>query len=179
MSDRKHTEQEHLNDSVETDAQDDLKKEIDTEDVAELEQRLEEVEEHNLRLQAEIQNMHKRHQRDREQWAKYRSQDLGKAILPVIDNLERALTIEPADDSARSIHEGVEMVLNSFEQALKSVGIEKIDCEGQPFDPNFHEAYTQLPAEDGQEGGMVVQVFENGYILKDRVLRAAKVAVSQ
>lgn len=146
--------------------------------ISELEQQIEDLTDQNLRLQAEIQNMHKRNQRDREQATKYRSQDLGRSILPVIDNLERALTIEPSDESAESLHDGIKMVLSSFETALKDVGIEKMDCLGKPFDPNFHEAYTQVPAEEGQESGLVVEIFESGYMLHDRILRAAKVAVS-
>lgn len=147
-------------------------------ELAQLRQELEELSEQNLRLQAEIQNMHKRNRRDREQATRYRSQDLGRAILPVIDNLERALSIEVTDESGQNLREGIEMVLQSFETALKEVGIEKMDCLGKPFDPNFQEAYTQLPAEEGQESGVVVEVFENGYTLHDRILRAAKVAVS-
>lgn len=152
--------------------------ESSSDEITQLQEELDELSEQNLRLQAEIQNMHKRHQRDRQQSTRYRSQDLGRAILPVIDNLERALTIEVTDETSKNLHEGIQMVLSSFETALKSEGIEKMDCLGQPFDPNFHEAYTQLPAEEGQESGIVVEVFENGYMLHDRILRAAKVAVS-
>ena len=71
------------------------------------------------------------------------------------------------------------MVLESFYRALTSVGIEEIEAEGKPFDPNFHEAYAQVPAEEGQESGVVAQVYEKGYKLHDRVLRAAKVTVTE
>ena len=147
--------------------------------ITELEQQLEEKEDQNLRLQAEIQNMRRRNQKEREIATRYRSQDLAKEILPVIDNLERALETEATDEAGRNLKEGIEMVLGSFYKALENTGVEEVEAEGQPFDPNFHEAYAQVPAEEGQESGMVAQVFEKGYKLYDRVLRAAKVTVTE
>lgn len=151
----------------------------ESEEVLELKKQLEELEDKNLRLQAEIQNMRRRHQKDRELSIRYRSQDLAKDILPVIDNLERALETEVTDEAGESLKQGIQMVLEGFQRALDANGIAVIDAEGEPFDPNFHEAYAQVPAEDGQESGVVAQVFEKGYKLHDRVLRAAKVTVTQ
>lgn len=148
-------------------------------EVAELKQKLEDLEDQNLRLQAEIQNMRRRNKKEREDAVRYRSQDLGKEILPVLDNLERALETEVSDEAGKSLKQGVEMVLESFYRAINSVGIEEVEAEGKPFDPNFHEAYAQVPAEEGQESGVVAQVFEKGYKLHDRVLRAAKVTVTE
>ncbi len=147
--------------------------------IAELEQKLEEQEDQNLRLQAEIQNMRRRNQKEREIATRYRSQDLAKEILPVIDNLERALETEATDEASKNLKQGINMVLDSFYKALEHAGVEEVEAEGQPFDPNFHEAYAQVPAEEGQESGMVAQVFEKGYKLHDRVLRAAKVTVTE
>ena len=148
-------------------------------EVAELKQKFEELEDQNLRLQAEIQNMSRRNKKEREAAVRYRSQDLGKEMLPVLDNLERALDTEVTDEAGESLKQGLEMVLESFYRALNSAGIEEIEAEGEPFDPNFHEAYAQVPAEDGQESGHVAQVYEKGYKLHDRVLRAAKVTVTE
>ena len=148
-------------------------------EVSELKQKLEELEDQNLRLQAEIQNMSRRNKKEREAAVRYRSQDLGKEMLPVLDNLERALDTEVTDEAGESLKQGLEMVLESFYRALNSAGIEEIEAEGEPFDPNFHEAYAQVPAEDGQESGHVAQVYEKGYKLHDRVLRAAKVTVTE
>lgn len=144
-----------------------------------LKQELSDTQDRYLRLQAELANIQKRNQRDRELATRYRSQDLAKQLLPALDNMERALTIQVEDEAGKNLKKGIEMVVESINVALKSEGIEVIDAEGQPFDPNFHEAYTQLPATDGQESGSVAQVFEKGYKLHDRVLRAAKVAVYQ
>ena len=148
-------------------------------EVSELKQKLEELEDQNLRLQAEIQNMSRRNKKEREAAVRYRSQDLGKEMLPVLDNLERALDTEVSDEAGKSLKQGLEMVLDSFYRALASAGIEEIKAEGEPFDPNFHEAYAQVPAEEGQESGHVAQVYEKGYKLHDRVLRAAKVTVTE
>lgn len=144
---------------------------------SELAQKIEELEDQNLRLQAELQNIIRRNKKDRELATRYRAQDLAKDILPVMDNLERAL--ENADDASESLKQGVQMVLDGFKRAFDANGIEVIDAEGQPFDPNFHEAYAQVPAEDGQDSNVVAQVYEKGYKLYDRVLRAAKVTVTQ
>lgn len=148
-------------------------------EVAELNKKIEELEEQNLRLQAEIQNMRRRNQIDRELLIRYRSQDLAKEILPVMDNLERALQTEVTDEAGQNLKQGVEMVLESFKRALSAVGVEEIEAVGQPFDPNVHEAVAQVPAGEGQESGVVGQVYEKGYILHDRVLRAAKVTVTE
>jgi molecular chaperone GrpE len=94
-----------------------------------------------------------------------------------LDNLERALAIEVEDEAGKNLKKGIEMVVESLNQALKAEGIEIIDPLGEPFDPNMHEAYTQVPADNDQESGTVAQVFEKGYKLHERVLRAAKVAV--
>lgn len=148
-------------------------------EVAELKQKMDEMEDQNLRLQAEIQNMRRRNQKERETASRYRSQDLAKEILPVIDNLERAVDIEVTEEAGKNLKQGIEMVLESFYRALESVGVEEVEAEGKPFDPNFHEAYAQVPAEDGQESGVVAQVYEKGYKLHERVLRAAKVTVTE
>lgn len=153
--------------------------EIEVDEVAELQEKIEELEDQSLRLQAEIQNMRRRNQKDREQAARYRSQDLAKEILPAMDNLERALEIEVTDEAGQSLKQGIEMVLASFERALTASNVEEIEAEGKVFDPNFHEALAQVPAEEGQESGIVTEVYEKGYKLHDRVLRAAKVIVTE
>lgn len=151
---------------------------VEESEISALNKKIEELEDQNLRLQAELQNIIRRNKKDRELSTRYRSQDLAKDILPVIDNLERALAAEDSDASEGLI-QGVQMVLDGFKRALEGNGIEVIDAEGQPFDPNFHEAYAQVPAVDGQASGVVAQVYEKGYKLHDRVLRAAKVTVTE
>lgn len=175
-----HKKDFHEEESTEKKSVDEASENEDSsEEIVELKEKLDELEDQNLRLQAEIQNMHRRNKKEREDLIKYRSQDLAKEILPVVDNLERALETEVSDEAGESLKQGVNMVLESLSRALEAKDIEVIDAQGQPFDPNFHEAYAQVPAEEGQESGVVAQVYEKGYKLHDRVLRAAKVTVTQ
>lgn len=167
-------ENENLEEEIASETESSLEQEV-----IDLKQKQEELEDQNLRLQAEIQNMRRRNKNEREAAVRYRSQDLAKEILPVLDNLERALETEVTDAAGESLKHGVELVLASFYRALDAVNVKEIEAEGQPFDPNFHEAYAQVPAQDGQESGMVAQVYEKGYKLHDRVLRAAKVTVTE
>lgn len=141
-------------------------------------QELDEMTDRYLRLQAELANIQKRNQRERQDLLRYKSQSLAQELVPVLDNLERALTIEADTEAGQNLKKGIEMVYKSFLQAFEKEGIEIIDPLGEPFDPNYHEAYTQVPANEGQESNEVAQVFEKGYKLHDRVLRAAKVSVT-
>ncbi|MDN6161266.1 MAG: nucleotide exchange factor GrpE [Atopostipes sp.] len=153
--------------------------EVEVDELTELEDEIKEVKDQNLRLQAEIQNMRRRNKINREESARYRSQDLAREILPVLDNLERALDTEVTDEAGNNLKNGVKMVLEGFNRALTAVNVEEIQAEGQTFDPNYHEAIAQVPAEEGQESGIVTEVYEKGYKLHDRVLRAAKVIVTE
>lgn len=150
----------------------------DQSEVTTLQAELDEMSDRYLRLQAEMANMRRRNQREKEDVLKYKSQSLAKELLPALDNLERALSIEVDTEAGQNLKKGIEMVYDSFLQAFASEGIEVINPVGEPFDPNIHEAYTQVPAEGDVESNTVAQVFEKGYKLKDRVLRAAKVSVT-
>lgn len=132
-----------------------------------------------IRTQAEMQNLQRRHKRDKEATLKFRAQALAKDIIPAIDNLERALQTEVDTTSAENFKKGVQMVLDSLQAALKQNNIEQVEALGKPFDPAVHEAVAQIPAPDGQESGEVIEVLEKGYTLHDRVLRAAKVVVAE
>ena len=99
--------------------------------------------------------------------------------MNVIDNLERAIASPSESEEAKNLKKGIEMVYEGFLYALKEEGIQEIEALNQPFDPNKHHAVQVIPAEEGQESDVVVQVFQKGYILKDRVLRPAMVIVSQ
>lgn len=132
-----------------------------------------------IRTQAEMQNLQRRHKRDKEATLKFRAQALAKDIIPAIDNLERALQTEVDTTSAENFKKGVQMVLDSLQAALKQNNIEQVEALGKPFDPTVHEAVAQIPASDGQESGEVIEVLEKGYTLHDRVLRAAKVVVAE
>lgn len=144
-----------------------------------LQQEVERLNDQVYRLSAEISNIQKRNAKERQDDAKYRSQSLAQNLLNVIDNLERAIASPSESEDAQNLKKGIEMVHESFLYALKEEGIEEIDALDQPFDPTLHHAVQTVPVEEGQEADKVVQVFQKGYKLKDRVLRPAMVIVSQ
>ena len=144
-----------------------------------LQQEVERLNDQVYRLSAEISNIQKRNAKERQDAAKYRSQSLAQNLLNVIDNLERAIASKSESEDAQNLKKGIEMVYESFLYALKEEGIEEINALDQPFDPTLHHAVQTVPVEEGQEADKVVQVFQKGYKLKDRVLRPAMVIVSQ
>lgn len=151
----------------------------EVDELAEAKAALEEMENKYLRVQAEMANIQKRNAKERQDAAKFRAQSLATELLPVIDNLERALAIEVTDEQGKSLKKGIEMVMETFNAALKNEGIEVINPLNEPFDPNFHQAIQTVPVEEGQASETVVQVFQKGYDLKGRVLRPAMVIVAQ
>ena len=148
-------------------------------EVDELKIKLDEMEDKFLRVSAELANIVQRNRNERELIQKYRSQDLGKKLLPVIDNLERAIAAEVTDEQSISLKKGVEMVLESLNVALKEEGIEEIPAKGEQFDPNIHQAVQIVPVSEGVEADTIVEVLQKGYKLQDRVLRASTVIVAQ
>ena len=148
-------------------------------EVDELKIKLDEMEDKFLRVSAELANIVQRNRNERELIQKYRSQDLGKKLLPVIDNLERAIVAEVTDEQSNSLKKGVEMVLESLNVALKEEGIEEIPAKCEQFDPNIHQAVHIVPVSEGVEADTIVEVLQKGYKLQDRVLRASLVIVAQ
>ena len=148
-------------------------------EVDELKIKLDEMEDKFLRVSAELANIVQRNRNERELIQKYRSQDLAKKLLPVIDNLERAIATEVTDEQSISLKKGVEMVLESLNVALKEEGIEEIPAKGERFDPNIHQAVQIVPVSEGVEADTIVEVLQKGYKLQDRVLRASMVIVAQ
>ena len=137
--------------------------------------RADEFEDKYLRTVAEMQNIQRRSNEERQTLQKYRSQDLAKAILPSLDNLERALAVEGLTEDVKR---GLEMVQESLIQALKEEGIEEIAAEdGSSFDHNLHMGIQTVPADDEHPADTIAQVFQKGYKLHERVLRPAMVVV--
>jgi len=127
----------------------------------------------------EIQNMTNRFNKERAQILKYDGHDLAKSILPVLDNLKRALAIEVVDDNGKQLKKGIQMVHDHLVKALNDHGITEIKADGETFDPTLHQAVQTVPVEEGQKPETVVNVLQAGYQLKDRVLRPAMVVVAQ
>lgn len=146
--------------------------------IAELETKLEDADNRYLRLQADFDNFRRRSRIELEASAKYRAQSVITDLLPAIDNFERAMKMEVENEQAKSLMQGVEMVYRSLLDALKNEGVEVIEAVGKEFDPHLHQAVMQ--AEDENYGSnIVVEEFQKGYMLKDRVIRPAMVKVNQ
>jgi molecular chaperone GrpE len=145
---------------------------------AELAAKLEEAENRILRMQADFENSRRRARLDLEATEKYKAQSLITELLPAIDNFERALKMEVDSDQAKSLLQGMEMVYRGLLDALKKEGAEQIEVVGKEFDPHLHQAIMQV--EDPNFGSnIVVEEFQKGYMLKDRVIRPAMVKVNQ
>src|SRR5215211_7738774 len=128
-----------------------------------------------LRSQAEFQNYRRRIERDSELTYVSLKGDIIKKVLPILDDLERALQNRSPEDAWAS---GIELVVRKFQNILESEGVKKIEAVGAEFDPNFHEAISHEPA-DGVQSGHVIGVVQNGYMIGERVIRPALVRVAQ
>lgn len=127
---------------------------------------------------ADAENLKKRLQGEADNVRKYRIQSFAMEILPVIDNLERALDVKIDDQNLKNYAKGFEMIYQQLVSILEKEGVKEIDAWNQPFDPNYHQALMQ-EANDEVESGVVLEVLQKGYMLKDRVLRATLVKVSE
>lgn len=131
-----------------------------------------------LRRQAEFENYRKRVERERsEAYQRARSEVLLE-LLPIVDNFERALSsLEKGDGEAAALRQGVELIHRQFNDALAKFGLEPVEAVGQTFDPHLHEAVTTEPTDEHEEN-TVIEEFERGYKIGDKLLRPAKVKVA-
>lgn len=135
---------------------------------------LSEVKEQLLRTMAEYDNFRKRSAREKEALRAEIVTNVTSKFLPVLDNLERALQTDCADENFKK---GVVMINDSFLETLKGLGVEEIASDGAPFDPNLHQAVQRVDAQD-KESGTVVQTFAKGYKIGEKVIRFAMVSVA-
>jgi len=172
--------------TVETEAKVDAEIEIEVEaedNVEVLEAKVEEKPAEDFKekyyyLAAEMQNMQRRFDKEKDNLHKYGSEKIIRDMLDVVDNLERTLNfIRPdKDEKIKNIVVGIEMIEKMFIESLGKHGLKQIDALGETFDPHFHEALAQQP-DEGKENNTILQVHQNGYALSDRVIRAAKVII--
>jgi len=144
-----------------------------------LEQELQEQKEKYLRLSADFDNYRKRTMKEKIDWSKQAGADIFAMILPVLDNLERAMkAVEEAKD-LDAVKEGMHLIYNMFNEYLGQQGVKEIEAMHQEFDTDVHDAVTKIPAPDKKLQGKVVDVIERGYFLNDKVLRYAKVVIGE
>ncbi|RRK11167.1 nucleotide exchange factor GrpE [Lactiplantibacillus garii] len=149
------------------------------EQIQSLKDQLDQKDDQLLRAQAEIVNMQNRNKKEQAAILKYDGQSLAKDVLPVLDNLERALATQADDEAAQQLKKGVEMVYGHLQDALKKHAVTEVPADGEKFDPNVHQAVQTVPADKDHPADTVVQVLQKGYLFKDRTLRAAMVVVAQ
>lgn len=130
-----------------------------------------------LRALAEVENIRKRSVREREEYLKYANVSMIKKLLPIIDDLHRAMEVAHTSRDFEAMSKGVEMTARSLDEVLKGEGVEVIESIGKPFDPQFHQALTVEPSDEHPENTIIEQL-QKGYIMHDRVIRPSLVKVS-
>ena len=147
--------------------------------IAKLQSDIERLNDRTLRAQADAQNIKRRAEQEMEKARKYALERFAGELLPVVDNLERALESASGDDEAiKPIAEGVELTLKSFQDVLRKFQVEPVDPVGEPFDPQRHQAMSLIDNPDA-EPNTVLAVMQKGYTLNERLLRPAMVVVSK
>ena len=157
----------------------------ETEEIEEVRKKLEQKEKeakenHDrlLRMAADFENFKKRAAKEKEEWIKFANEDLLKGILPFVDNLERAVSHSEKAADIQGLVDGVKLTVQQLLQTLKQFGVTSFESVGKPFDPTVHEAMLVVET-DQQKPNHVMQEFQKGFLLNDRLLRPATVSVSK
>lgn len=146
-------------------------------EVDRLESELQELKDKYLRLYAEFENYKKRTLREKIELMSSAAQDTMTALLPVLDDFDRAKKSADAEGSKEVFSEGVKLVYNKLYATLRQKGLKEMESDGQAFDPELHDAITEIPAPSEDLKGKIVDTIEKGYYLKDKIIRHAKVVV--
>lgn len=167
-----------LEDEVENDLIEKDPLEVKEEEIASLQDELSKAKTDIARAYADTDNMRKRLQKETDMAKKYRFQSAALELLPILDSMNLALANAPENDETKNFVKGFEMIRTQLENAMSNEGVKEIDALNKPFDHNTMQALMQEKV-DGVEPGIVVEVLQKGYMLKDRILRPALVKVSE
>ncbi len=140
---------------------------------------IEEQKDKYLRLSAEFDNYRKRTMKEKAELIKNGGEKAIAAILPILDDLERALANMQQADDVKAMYEGIDLIYQKFLKNLNQEGLEKMSPIGEAFDTDFHEAVALIPAQEEEQKGKVLDCVQTGYKLNDKVIRHAKVVVAQ
>lgn len=175
---KKNKKDKELNEEVPEKVEEVKKEEKDPKDleIEKLKTDLDKLKNDYTRVFADTENLKKRLEAEAITNKKYRIQSFALEMLPVIDNLERALAAK--DDKEDAFYKGVEMIYKQLMTSLKNEGLSEIECLDKEFDPNFMQS-IMVEKKEGTKANMVIEVLQKGYMLKDRVLRAALVKISE
>jgi len=137
----------------------------------------------NLRLLAEIENLRKRFDKEREDTFKYAVTEFANEIILVVDNFSRVMESissinKNSNDNVKPLIDGIDLIFKDFLKTLEKFDIKEIDCFGKKFDPNFHQAVSEEINND-KEVGEIIKIIQNGYLIKDRLLRPASVVIAK
>lgn len=133
----------------------------------------------HLRLYSEFENFRRRSRKETADAKEKGRSDMVLAVLPVIDDFERALSSINESTESKDVYEGVELIYNKFKNILSEQGLQEMQPVGETFDPDYHEAMTKMQAPSEDQKGKVIDVVEKGYMLNDRIVRHAKVVVGE
>lgn len=163
-----------LGDEAEQAADSELQQQVET-----LTEQLAQAKDQTLRAHAEMQNIKRRSQQDVEKAHKFALEKFVDSLIPVVDSLEKGIeSAEQAEGHHEGLIEGMNLTLKQFLSSLERSGVKQVDPAGQSFDPNFHQAMSMVPNPD-MEPNTVMDVFQKGYTLNDRLVRPAMVVVSR
>ncbi len=144
-----------------------------------VQEQINELKDKYLRLFAEFENYKRRTVKERLEMMKTAAQDTMTALLPILDDFDRAKKTAEDNDKPEEFSEGIQLVYNKLHNTLKQKGLKAMDTNGQPFDPELHEAMTEIPAPSEDMKGKIVDTIERGYWLNDKIIRHAKVVVGK
>lgn len=140
---------------------------------------LKELNDKYIRLYAEFDNFRRRAAKERIETIMHANQDLLLKIIPVADDFDRAMSALETTNDLNALREGVQLIYNKFKNTLQQAGVTEIQSRGEAFDPELHDAITQIPAPSPDLKGKVVDEIQKGYLLNDKIIRHAKVVVGE
>jgi len=178
-TDTPETEEVSDNITAETENAGDPENEDLLEKIRELSENLEKEKNDYLFLRADFDNYRKRMLKEREELLRNAGEKVLKGLLPIVDDFERGLQATKDTDNATAVREGMELIYHKLLKFLADNGVTPMDSTGKPFDPDFHEAIATIPAPSDELKGKVVDTTTRGYMINDKVLRHAKVAVGE
>lgn len=147
--------------------------------LVDLQTQLEKEKKEYMFLMADFDNFRKRTLREKSELIKNGGENVLKGLLPILDDFERGISASEKSEDAKSVVEGMQLIYQKFVKYLNANGVKEIESSGALFDPDLHEAVAQVPSQDETQKGKVIDTLQKGYMINDKVLRHAKVAVAQ
>ncbi len=152
---------------------------VDKKTIEEYKNRYAELNEQYLRLRAEFANFKRRMEREQIEFSDYVKREIIKKLLPIMDDFEHMNKNSENESGNQSLWEGAKMIYDKFMLVLNEMGVQRIDALGKEFDPQLHEAMMMQNTDEKDHNGKVISVFQEGYLLNDRLVRPSKVVVGQ